>query len=159
MWNFLLDVNIVDGPFLYTVYAIAAAVFIYLLGRGPGWSWVLTAIVVLIVGAIVGAGILWVSVNVLGAIPGPILPEVWFWVAGAFAGCALAIWNLWYSRWWRKLIAILAVPIFSLTALFGINAAYGLDRTLGALMGISTAGTIDLDDPSASPSEIGRAHV
>jgi enterochelin esterase-like enzyme len=91
-------------------------------------------------------------VNVLGAIPGPILPEVWFWVAGAFAGCALAVWNLWYSRWWRKLIAILAVPIFSLTALFGINAAYGLDRTLGALMGISTAGTIDLDDPSASPS-------
>jgi enterochelin esterase-like enzyme len=152
VWNFLLDLSIVAGPFLYTMYAIAAAVFIYLLGRGPGWSWVLTAIVVLIVGALVGAGTLWVSVNVLGAIPGPILPEVWFWVAGAFAGCALAIWNLWYSRWWRKLIAILAVPIFSLTALFGINAAYGIDRTLGALLGISTAGTIDIDDPDASPS-------
>ena len=151
MWNFLLDVNIVDGPFLYTMYAIAAAVFIYLLGRGPGWSWVLTAIVVLIVGAIVGAGILWIAVNVLDAVAGPILPEVWFWVAGAFAGCALAIWNLWYSRWWRKLIAILAVPIFSATAAFGINAAYGLDRTLGALLGVSTAGTIDVEDPDASP--------
>ena len=152
MWNFLLDVNIVDGPFLYALYALAAAVFIYLLGRGPGWAWVLTVIVVLIVGALVGVGILWVAVNVLDAVPGPILPEVWFWVAGAFAGCALAIWNLWYSRWWRKLIAVLAVPIFSLTALFGINAEYGLDRTLGALLGISTAGTIDLDDPSATPT-------
>ena len=151
MWNFLLDIDIVDGPFLYTMYAIAAAVFLYLLGRGPGWSWVLTAIVVLIVGAIVGAGILWIAVNVLDAVAGPILPEAWFWVAAAFAGCALAVWNLWYSRWWRKLIAILAVPIFSVTAVLGVNAAYGLDRTLGALLGVSTAGTIDLDDPDATP--------
>ena len=67
VWNFLLDVNIVDGPFLYAMYALAAAVFIYLLGRGPGWAWVLTVIVVLIVGALVGVGMLWVGVNVLGA--------------------------------------------------------------------------------------------
>ena len=40
---------------------------------------------------------------------------------------ALAIWNLWYSRWWRKLIAVLAIPLFSVTALLGINASYGLE--------------------------------
>jgi len=151
VWNFLLDVNIVDGPFLYTMYAIAAAVFIYLLGRGPGWAWVLTAIIVLIVGAIVGAGILWVSVNVLDAFGSPVAEAVWFWVPAAFAGCALAIWNLWYSRWWRKLIAVLAIPIFSVTAVFGVNAAYGINRTLGSLLGVSTAGTIDIDAPDASP--------
>ncbi len=117
----------IDGPFLITVYVLAAAVFIYLLGRGPGWSWVLTVIVLLIVGAIVGAGVLWTAVNVLDVFGGPVDEAAWLWVPAAFAGFALALWNLWYSRWWRKLIAVLAVPIFALTALLGINASYGLN--------------------------------
>ena len=61
MWDFLLRMNVVDGPFIITVYALAAAVFIYLLGRGPWWGWIVTVIVVLVVGAIVGAGVLFVG--------------------------------------------------------------------------------------------------
>ncbi|WP_162256585.1 esterase family protein [Agromyces sp. Soil535] len=152
VWELVLRINVVEGPFLITVYALAAAVFIYLLGRGPGWSWVLTVIVVLIVGAIVGAGVLWVAVNVLDAFGGPVNEATWWWVPAAFAGFALALWNLWYSRWWRKLIAGLAFPIFAVAALLGINASYGLNPTLGSLFGISTVGVIDLDDPDATPS-------
>jgi hypothetical protein len=151
VWDFLLDVNIVEGPFLYTVYAIAAAFFIYLLGRGDGWAWVLTVFVVLIVGAIAGVATLWIAVNLLDSFGGPVADATWWWVPAAFAGIALAIWNLWHSRWWRKLIAVLAIPIFSLTAMFGINAAYGLDPTLGSLLGLSTAGTIDIDTPDDPP--------
>ncbi len=151
MWDLVLRINVIDGPFLITVYALAVAVFIYLLGRGPGWSWVLTVIVLLIVGAIIGAGVLWTAVNVLDVFGGPVDEAAWLWVPAAFAGFALALWNLWYSRWWRKLIAVLAVPIFALTALLGINASYGLNRTLGSLLGVSTAGTIDLDEPEGTP--------
>jgi poly(3-hydroxybutyrate) depolymerase len=157
VWDFLLDINIVEGPFLITMYAIAATFFIYLLGRGDGWAWVLTVFVVLIVGAIVGVATLWIAVNLLNSFGGPVANATWWWVPAAFAGIALAIWNLWHSRWWRKLIAVLAIPVFSLTALFGINAAYGLDPTLGSLLGISTADTIDLDTPDepagADPTE------
>jgi enterochelin esterase-like enzyme len=157
VWDLLLDINVVEGPFLITVYAIAAAFFIYLLGRGDGWPWVLTVIVVLIVGAMVGAGVLWITVNVLDSFGGPVAAAAWLWVPAAFAGFALAIWNLWNSRWWRKLIAVVAVPVFSLTAMLGINAAYGLDPTLGALLGISTTGTIDIvvpaETPGADPAE------
>ncbi|MFD4422397.1 alpha/beta hydrolase-fold protein [Agromyces sp. NPDC058484] len=157
VWHLVLDVSVVDGPFLITMCLIAAAFFIYLLGRGDGWSWVLTAIVVLVVGAIVGGGILWVAVNVLDSFGGPVADDTWLWISAAFAGIALAIWNLWHSRWWRKLIAVVAIPVFSLTAMFGINAAYGLDPTLGALLGISTADTIDVDPPgetaAADPAE------
>jgi enterochelin esterase-like enzyme len=147
VWDFLLDINIVVGPFLITVFAIAAAFFLYLLGRGDGWSWVLTVIVVLIVGVIVGGGILWLAVNVLDSFDGPVIDATWLWVPAAFAGCTLAIWNLWHSRWWRKVIAVLAIPVFSVTAMLGINAAYGIDTTIGALLGISTTGTIDLEEP------------
>jgi enterochelin esterase-like enzyme len=151
VWDLLLDINVVEGPFLITLYAIAAAFFIYLLGRGDGWSWVLTVIVVLIVGAIVGVATLWVAVNVLDSFGGPLVDATWWWVAAAFAGSALAIWNLWHSRWWRKLIAVLAIPLFAVTAMFGINAAYGLDPTLGSMLGISTVGTIDIDAPDETP--------
>jgi enterochelin esterase-like enzyme len=152
VWDLLLDINVVEGPFLITLYAVAAAFFIYLLGRGDGWSWVLTVIVVLIVGAIVGVAALWVAVNVLDSFGGPLVDATWWWVAAASAGIALAIWNLWHSRWWRKLIAVLAVPLFAVTAMFGINAAYGLDPTLGSMLGISTVGTIDIDAPDETPA-------
>jgi len=152
MWDLVLRINVIEGPFLITWYVLAAAMFVYLLGRGPGGSWVLTVIVLLIVGAIVGAGALWTAVNVLDVVDGPLNEATWWWVCGAFAACTLAIWNLWYSRWWRKLVALLAIPVFAVTALFGINASYGLNRTLGSLLGVSTAGVIDLDEPDATPS-------
>jgi enterochelin esterase-like enzyme len=151
VFDALLDLSIVDAPFLITIYAIAAAFFIYLLGRGDGWSWVLAVIVLLIVGAIVGGAVLWITVNVLDTFGGPVADATWLWVPAAFAGIALAVWNLWHSRWWRKLIAVIAIPVFSLTAMFAINAAYGLDPTLGALLGISTADTIDIDPPDETP--------
>ena len=151
MWDFVLELNVIDGPFIIAVYALAAAVFIYLLGRGPGWSWALTAIVLLIVGAIVGIGVLWIAVNLLDWFGGPVNEATWWWVPAAFAGITLAIWNLWYSRWWRKLIAVIAIPLFAATAALGVNAAYGLSPTLGSMLHISTADPIDV--PAPDPAE------
>ncbi|WP_173922604.1 esterase family protein [Agromyces sp. Marseille-P2726] len=151
MWDFLLDVEVIDGPFLTTLYVLSAAVFIYLLGRGSGTSWVLTVVVLLIVGAMVGAGALWFAVNPLDSFGGPVIDAAWSWVAAASAGITLAIWNLWHSRWWRKLIASLAIPLFAMTAVFGINAAYGLNPTFGSMLHISRAATIDIDPPDAPP--------
>lgn len=157
MWDFVLELNVIDGPFVIAVYALAAAVFIYLLGRGPGWSWVLTVIVLLIVGAIVGIGCLWIAVNLLDSFGGPVDEATWWWVPAAFAGSTLAIWNLWYSRWWRKLIAVIAIPLFAATAAIGVNAAYGLSPTLGSMFHISTADPIDIPPPdpdqAADPTE------
>ena len=121
--------------------------FIYLLGRGPGWSWVLTVIVLLIVGAIVGIATLWIAINLLDSFGGPVNEATWWWVPAAFAAITVAIWNLWHSRWWRKLVAMLAIPLFAATAALGINAAYGLSPTLGSMLHISTADTIDIAPP------------
>ncbi|WP_448002223.1 alpha/beta hydrolase [Agromyces bauzanensis] len=147
MWDLLLDIDVVEGPFLIAMYVIASAFFVYLLGRGDGWSWVLTVIVLLIVGAIIGGAALWIAINVLNLFGGPVIDATWLWVPAASAAILLAIWNLWHSRWWRKLIALVAMPIFAFTALLGINATYGLDRTIGALLGLSTVDTIEIDAP------------
>ncbi len=147
VWDFLLDIDVVDGPFLIAVYVLAATVLVYLLGRSPGWSWVLTVVVLLIVGAIIGIAVLWIAVNLLDSFGGPVNDETWWWVPAAFAGGMVAIWNLWRSRWWRKLIAVLAIPLFAATAALGINAAYGLNPTIGSMLHLSTVDPIAVPTP------------
>ncbi|WP_157000981.1 alpha/beta hydrolase [Agromyces laixinhei] len=148
--RFVLELDVIDGPFLIAMYALAAIVLLYLLFRGPGWAWVLTVIMLLILGSLIGIAVLWIGVNVLDSFGGPVDDSAWFWVPAAFAGITVAIWNLWHSRWWRKLIAVLAIPLFAATAALGVNAAYGLSPTLGSMFHISTADTIDppMPDPA-----------
>jgi enterochelin esterase-like enzyme len=150
MLNLLLDVDIVDGPFPVVVFVLAGAAFLYLLARSRTLSWVFAAFSLLVVGALLGLGTLWVGVMLLDAFGGPIAEAAWFWVPAAFAGILLAIWNLWRSRWWRKLVAVLAIPLFAFAATLGVNAAYGIDRTLGDLLDIETAGPAPLPSPPAT---------
>lgn len=144
MFETLLDVNVIDGAFYWSVLAIAALFLLYLLGREASVGWALKALVLLIVGAMLGVAMLWTTANVLDAFGGPPIDAAWFWVAAASAACLLAVWNLWRSRWWRKIIAVLALPVFALAATLGINAAYGLQPTIGSMLHLSTAPTIEL---------------
>lgn len=157
VWDFVLELNVIDGPFVIVVAALSALAFLYLLGRGPGWSWVLTVIVLLILGGLIGIATLWIAVNLLDAFGGPVNEAAWLWVPAAFAASLIAIWNLWHSRWWRKVIALLAIPLFAGAAALGVNAAYGLNPTLGSMLHISTADPIAVPTPdpadAADPAE------
>lgn len=150
MLNLVLDVNIVDGPLPVIVFVLASAAFLYLLARSRTLPWVFTAFSLLVVGALFGVGALWVGVMLLDAFGGPVAEATWFWVPAAFAGILLAVWNLWRSRWWRKLVALVAIPLFAFAATLGVNAAYGIDRTLGDLLDVETAGPAPLPDPPAT---------
>ncbi|MET4159233.1 alpha/beta hydrolase-fold protein [Agromyces sp. PvR057] len=157
MWDFLLDIKIDDPAFLWTWYILSAAALIYLVFKKRTAAWFLTAFIVLVVGALIGVGVVWLAVNVLDAFGGPVNEVTWFWVPAAFAGILLAIFNLWGSRWWRKVIAIISILMFVATATFAISAAYGLSPTLGALLHVSTAKAIDIPTPgptdTADPDE------
>lgn len=158
MWEVLLDVSVVDGPLPIVVYALAGACFVYLLFRDRSTAWGFGVVVLLIVGAILGAGVLWIAVNVLGTFGGPVDDSVWWWVPAATAAILVALWNLWRTRWWRKLVAVIAIPLYVLAAAVGINAGYGLNPTIGAVLHISTADELDLPDqadeaPPGDPAE------
>jgi poly(3-hydroxybutyrate) depolymerase len=60
--------------------------------------------------------------------------------------------NLWRSRWWRRVAALVAVPLFVATATLGINAGYGLNPTLGSLLGLSNGHYLVL--PKRTKSEV-----
>ncbi|QAY72475.1 hypothetical protein ET445_03090 [Agromyces protaetiae] len=116
------DLGIVDGPVPVAVLVIAGLVFVYLLGRERTWHWVFTAIVVLVVGALVGVGGLWLAIRFFGAIEEPVPDAAWGWAGASAAGILLALFNLWRSRWWRKLIAVAALPLFAIVGWLEIAA-------------------------------------
>jgi poly(3-hydroxybutyrate) depolymerase len=146
VWELLLDVSVVDGPLPIVVYALAGGCFVYLLFRDRSAAWGFGVVVLLIVGAILGAGVLWIAVNLLGAFGGQVDDSAWWWVPAATAASLVALWNLWRTRWWRKLVAVVAIPLYALAAAVGINAAYGFNPTIGSVLHISTADEVDLPD-------------
>jgi dienelactone hydrolase len=143
-------IAIIDGPLPWVVYAIALALFLVLLIREPTRRWVLTALLALLIGALVGLGIglLADATDVFGdALPTPVL----WWAAATFAAIGLAIANLWRSPLWRKIAALVGIVVFAIAGTIGINAVYGLNPTLGSLFGV-----VD-DNPIVVPTSTATA--
>jgi enterochelin esterase-like enzyme len=147
--NGFLALNVVTGPLIFSAFAVAAAFALYLLIRKPTARWIATALIGILVGALVGTGALLV-VNTLKTF-GEVLPRTAeIWVIGTFAAVALAVVNLWNSRWWRKVIAAIGIVVFAVTGTLGVNAYYGLYTTVGAMLGMSTEQPIDVLAPKAT---------
>jgi enterochelin esterase-like enzyme len=86
--------------------------------------------------------------------------DVALWAVATFAGVSLAIVNLWRSRWWRKTIAGIAIPVLLIAGTLGINASFGLDPTVGAMFGVTTEKPIQLAaKPTAPPASSTTAPV
>ena len=157
----LLGLNIVQKPLLYAFYAASLLAIGYLLLRpvlvrrlsrdvlfrsvrqrasiasGPSpRAWLFTSLIALAAGAGLGALTLFISESWLNVFGIPLDPDTHAWVIAAFAGIALALVNVWRSRWWRKGLAAVSVAVFLATAALGINAGYGLNQTLGSLLGV-----------------------
>lgn len=152
----LYSIPLIDGPVPWVVYALAIAAVLYLLIRRPTARWILTATIGILAGAVVGVG-LFALINLLDLFGTPLPNAVAFWAMATFAAIGLAVVNLWWSRWWRKLVAAVSIVVFAVAGGIGINAYYGLDTTVGALFGVSTAKPIDIHKPpvtnTADPTE------
>ena len=176
----LLSLNIVQKPLLITFDVISLLAIVYLLrptllrppfhadvasprvDRGTSHvhghpslrRWLTTALIALAAGA--GAGILTLIIceswlNVFGL---PLDPDTRLWVIAAFSAVALALVNLWRSRWWRKGVAVVSVALFLTTSVLGINAGYGLNQTLASLLGVDDGGPqMALPEPVAAPRQ------
>jgi poly(3-hydroxybutyrate) depolymerase len=157
----LLLLNIVDGTVVTVLIVASLAVLVYLLSRrmpprrlddglpsnrllrrrwiiGLGLS-ALSGAIVAIATIVIGE----VALNLFGT---PLELDTHTWVVVSFAAVGVAIFNIWKSRWWRKVIAGIAVLLFLSTATLGINASYGLNTTMASLL------NIDIGHPLAIPS-------
>ncbi|PVZ54052.1 alpha/beta hydrolase [Arthrobacter sp. H-02-3] len=175
----LLNVSVIDEPLLYSFYAVSALAVLFLFLRagllprrarrtgpsagevsGPASAasrlpgrrkWLVTAAVAAAAGALTGALTLFVCEVVLNVFGLPLDTDTRIWVIVAFAGLGLAGVSMWRSRWWRKAVAVLACLLFIATAALGINAGYGLNPTLGAMLGMNQAKHLTL--PKLNPAQ------
>lgn len=143
----LMRLAILSLAVLIPTYAVIALTVALLLARRlPCWPVLVAAAALL--GAGVGAALLLVveiRLNLIGT------PLEWFtraWILGAFTVLGVATANLYHSRVRRKAGAVLgAIVMVAATALV-VNAHYGLNPTLGSLVGISTERPLALPPPS-----------
>jgi poly(3-hydroxybutyrate) depolymerase len=142
MLSWLLDLDLVNGPVPWIVWGLAAAGVIALLIRPPRRRWIVRALIGLVAGALIGwLAVVWADATDAFGVPMP--GTVKWWTTAGFAAIGLSVVSLWASRWWHKAIAILTVITSLLSAFLGINQAFGLDRSLGDILGINTLGSFD----------------
>ncbi|WP_211882306.1 alpha/beta hydrolase [Pseudarthrobacter albicanus] len=132
----LLNLSIVEKPLLYAFYALSALAALYLFMPGRRRR-LITTLAAMAGGALTGALTLFICEALLNVFGLPLDADTRAWVIFAFAGVGLAAVNLWRSRWWRKAAAAVGALLFIATAALGINAGYGLNPTLGAMLGLN----------------------
>ncbi|GGF13148.1 alpha/beta hydrolase [Subtercola lobariae] len=148
MYDSLLALNIVRGPIIITFAVLSLAAALYLLLRRPTRRWIVTAASGLLGGAAAGALTLYITVTALNLFGTKLSPLVITTIILTFAGVGLALVNLWSSRWWRKLIAVAAIAVFIVTGTLGVNAIYGLNKTVAAFFGVTNEKPLVLPLPA-----------
>ena len=169
----ILTLNIVNGTVVIIFSLLGAVALGYLMvrranprpvrrgpsmGHHPTRRWLVTLFAGAGGGALSAIAVLIISEADINAFGLPLDPDTHAWVIGAFVAIGIAIVNLWNSRWWRKAIATLAVPLFIATATLGINAGYGLNPTLASLLNIDVGPPLAVPRPVASASPATPKH-
>jgi enterochelin esterase-like enzyme len=149
LWN----TPIIDGPLPWIVNVLAVVLAVVLLLRRPRARTVVRFVVWIAGGAALGAA-LFFGANALDVF-GVELPDgVLVWAIVTFAALGLALASLFRVRPWRRVVALVAVPVFAAAGALGINAVFGVDPTLGSLFGIVPDRTLALP-PSETDSTAG----
>lgn len=157
--EWIMNLRIDQRTFLTTIDIVSVVVLLYLLLRKPTKRWIITALVALVGGAAVGWLVCWVTVDLIDLFGVDLTPVTRMWVALGFAGVALAIANLWRSRWWRKPVAVLAIPLFLATAAAGINIDFGAYRNLNDAVGVNPYPALALHSESGAVENVGTDYT
>lgn len=145
----LLRLPIIDSPAMWLVYGGAVILAVVLLARPVGDGWWARASIGLIGGAAAGL-ILFLVANVVEAFGTDLPLTVGLWAAGCFAAVGLGIASFPRSRAWRRVVAGVAVVWFLVSGVIGVNAYYGLNPTLGSLLGVVVDAPIDVPQTGGS---------
>lgn len=140
--TWLYKLNVISGPLPFLVWGLTIVGIVVLLIRRPTPAWLWRVVLAIAVG--VGLGVALVAVvNVTGMF-GADLPHVcWFWAPAGFAAVLFGIVSLWERGAWRKVVAVFVILLSLLSTILGVNAAFGVNRTVGSLFGIATEDKAD----------------
>ncbi|CAN5371653.1 alpha/beta hydrolase-fold protein [soil metagenome] len=141
--------SIIEGPLVIALFVASGALVLVLVLIRPGqrWrrrSWTLVSLVAAGVGALIGAAATWVVDDWLNLVGVSFSPVTRVWIAGVFSGLAVAGCSLYRSRWYRRLVSVIAMGVFVLTGAIGINIDFGTYPTVNSFLGISPYDSVPL---------------
>jgi S-formylglutathione hydrolase FrmB len=170
----ILGLNIVDGTVLAVLAVLSLSCLGYLVShrsrarkiddaqpseRRQTRRWMLRVAIGFTGGLVAGLGVIFVTEVVLNSFGTPMETDTNVWAVAAFAASGIAVINLWKSRWWRKVVAALAIVMFFATSTVAINAGYGLNTTLASLFNITVSHPVALPSHSPVPATVAPAVV
>ncbi|MFF1574283.1 alpha/beta hydrolase [Leifsonia sp. NPDC058292] len=138
--------------------ALAAVLALYLLVR-PTVRRVLAGLSAAAVGAVAALLASWILGDLLDVFGVALTPITRMWVAVGCAGVALAIANLFRSRWWRKVVAVVAIPVFLATSAAGINVDFGAYRDLDDALGVVPYHPLSLHSERGQSLDVGTDYA
>ena len=157
----LLRLPVLAPGVLVTAYTLSALSVLYLAARrAPRW-WAL-APGALAAGGLTGALVLWVVEKPVDMFGTPLGWSTRAWVVACFAVLGLVSVNLRRTTLRRKAVSLAGAITVVLTTVLGVNAIYGLNPTVGAVLGLTADRPVtlpavaraNLSAPSASPAPL-----
>jgi enterochelin esterase-like enzyme len=153
--NWLPSVPLLSSTVLLVVDVVAALLAIGLLvrprTRRAWWRWIALAV---LAGAGLGAAATWWFGDVRDVLG---LSPTWvdrLWVAAVGAGLGVVVVNLFRTRWWRKVVAVVAVLAFALAGGLALNRDGSVYQNLPQALGqdeVPPLAATATAPPSAAP--------
>ena len=139
MIDAVLNVSIVDGPALVALYTLSAIVLVVLvlgLARRAHRRTTLSALGVAVAAGILGLVVCWLLGDVWDVFGISLSLATRLWVAAGFAGIGLAVMAMVTGRWRLRIVAIVAIPLFLISAAAGVNVDFGQFPTVRSALGL-----------------------
>jgi S-formylglutathione hydrolase FrmB len=134
-------VSLLGGWLPLTVDVVSIIALLLVLAR-PGRRWWLTWVPVSAVVGVLTALAARTYMNSEGLASDPAPLDLWIWTAVAAAAVLLAVFGWRGTQWWRRAVAVLLIPLTTLTALMTLNRWVGYYPTVQAAWGALTTGPL-----------------
>jgi len=137
-----VNTSLLHGWLPILIQLLAVVALVAAIGRRPARWLRLRMPAALLVGAASAIGAFW-FIRYHGLADGPPPLPLWVWIA--LTGVALAVVVLGWDgvRWWRRVVALTAVPLCALCSALEVNSWTGYLPTVRALWNLSTDATLE----------------
>ena len=135
-------VSLLGGWLPLTIEILAVVALIVGIGRRRSWRWWVLWLPVCALVGVLGALAAHTFVDSEGLASDPAPFGLWVWTGVFAAGVAVAVLGWRGSSWWRRAVALLAIPLTLLTALVALNKWVGYYPSVQTAWGALTAGPL-----------------
>ncbi|GHH50716.1 alpha/beta hydrolase [Lentzea cavernae] len=141
-----LDLSLINGPIPKAATVAAVLALTYLAIRKNRTWWVRVLPIVVLACALVVTGLTLVINHLWKPWPEPMPVILMVWLGAALVAISLAVARLRPSRWYARVVTVIAAVVVISSALTATNAYYGLYPTSRAALEVLNNPSVDLPD-------------